>query len=48
MVNASNMDRGGTSSELSWILENNPDMLNMVTDMGGEIYKTYRIYERAL
>ncbi len=48
MVNSANMDNGITSSELSWILENNPDMLNMLTDMGGEIYKTYRIYERGL
>ena len=48
MVNSANMDNGVTSSELSWILETNPDMLNMLTDMGGEIYKTYRIYERGL
>ena len=48
MVNSANMDNGITASELSWILENNPDMLNMLTDMGGEIYKTYRIYERRL
>lgn len=48
MVNSANMDHGVTESELSWILENNPDMLNMLTDMGGEIYKTYRIYERGL
>lgn len=42
------MDNGVTTSELFWILENNPDMLTMLTDMGGEIYKTYRIYERGL
>lgn len=48
MVNSANMDHGVTESELSWILETNPDMLNMLTDMGGEIYKTYRIYERGL
>jgi hypothetical protein len=48
MVNAANMDNGVISSELSWILETNTDMLTMLTDMGGEIYKTYRIYERKL
>ncbi len=48
MVNSANMDNGVISSELSWILETNTDMLTMLTDMGGEIYKTYRIYEREL
>lgn len=48
MVNSANMDNGVISSELSWILETNTDMLTMLTDMGGEIYKTYRIYERGL
>ena len=48
MVNSANMDNGVISSELSWILESNTDMLNMLTDMGGEIYKTYRIYERGI
>lgn len=48
MVNSANMDNGVVESELSWILETNTDMLTMLTDMGGEIYKTYRIYERRL
>ncbi|MEZ5920619.1 MAG: hypothetical protein R3C60_04620 [Parvularculaceae bacterium] len=48
MVNSANMDNGVTASELSWILEINKDMLNMLIDLGGEIYKTYRIYERGL
>lgn len=48
MVNSANMDNGVISSELSWILENNTDMLTMLTDMGGEIYKTYRVYERGI
>ena len=48
MVNSANMDNGVISSELSWILETNTDMLTMLTDMGGEIYKTYRIYEASL
>ena len=48
LVNTANMDRGLKSSELSWILETNPSMLSMLTEMGCEIYKTYRIYEKAL
>jgi hypothetical protein len=48
MVNSANMDHGVVASELSWILETNKDMLTMLTDLGGEIYKTYRIYERGL
>ncbi len=48
MVNSANIDRGLESSELSWILENNGAMLTMLTEMGGEIYKTYRVYEKQL
>ena len=48
LVNSANMDRGLTSSELSWILETNAPMLSMLLEMGGEKYKTYRIYEKAL
>jgi len=48
MVNEANMDKGVTHSELSWILENNESMLTMLTDLGGKIYKTYRIYEKPL
>ncbi|MEQ8936357.1 MAG: hypothetical protein RIE56_11260 [Amphiplicatus sp.] len=48
LFNTANMDRGLKSSELSWILETNPSMLSMLTEMGCEIYKTYRIYEKAL
>lgn len=48
VMNNANMDKGLVSSELSWILESNTAMLNVLKDMGGEIYKTYRIYEKAL
>jgi hypothetical protein len=48
MVNAANIDHGVTRSELSWILEQNESMLSMLLDMGARIYKTYRIYEKAL
>lgn len=43
-----NVSRGVNHSELSWILESNESMLSVLLDMGGEIYKTYRIYERPL
>jgi hypothetical protein len=43
-----NIKRGLADSELSWILESNESMLTMLLDMGGEIYKTYRIYEKTL
>ncbi|MEM9015280.1 MAG: hypothetical protein AAGB02_09275 [Pseudomonadota bacterium] len=48
MVNSTNIDRGVTEAELSWILEDNEAMLSMLLDMGGEIYKTNRIYKKAL
>ena len=48
MVNSANIDKGVTHTELSWILEQNSAMLTMLTDMGATIYKTYRIYEKAL
>ncbi|MBI1391524.1 MAG: dATP pyrophosphohydrolase [Alphaproteobacteria bacterium] len=48
IMNRDNISRGLKSSELSWILETNTPMLNMLTEMGGEIYKTYRVYEKPL
>lgn len=48
LTNSANIDRGVTESELSWILESNAPMLSMLVDMGASIYKTYRIYEKAL
>ncbi|MEQ1929734.1 MAG: hypothetical protein ABL957_04270 [Parvularculaceae bacterium] len=48
MTNSANIDRGVTSSECSWILETNKPMLAMLIDMGCKVYKTYRIYEKAL
>ena len=48
VMNRDNIDRGLKSSELSWILESNTPMLNMLTEMGGDIYKTYRIYKKSL
>ncbi len=39
---------GYTESEASWILANNDMMNRAIEMMGAEIYKTYRIYEKAL
>ncbi|MGE0431099.1 MAG: N-acetyltransferase [Planctomycetota bacterium] len=35
-------------AEMSWILEDNPEMVNGSKMMQGEHYKTYRLYDRAL
>jgi len=34
--------------ELSWILEDNMGMRNIIESFGGRVYKTYRIYSRQL
>jgi hypothetical protein len=39
--------RGVQEVELSWILEDNMPMRNMLTTIGGIPYKRYRIYEKA-
>ncbi len=40
--------RGVREVELSWILEDNLPMRNMLAAIGGEPYKRYRLYEKAL
>lgn len=40
--------RGTRRAELSWILEDNRPMRNMIETFGGKPYKTYRIYEKTL
>ena len=35
-------------AELSWILDSNKRMKQMLTLVGGTVYKRYRIYEKAL
>jgi GNAT superfamily N-acetyltransferase len=40
--------RGIRGAELSWILEDNAGMRNILETIGGRIYKRYRIYEKAL
>jgi GNAT superfamily N-acetyltransferase len=34
--------------EMSWILESNTEMNRAIVRMGGERYKTYRMYARSL
>jgi len=34
--------------ELSWILEDNAGMRNIIESIGGSAYKRYRVYERNL
>ena len=40
--------RGITQVELSWILEDNSGMRNIIETIGGVAYKRYRIYEKSL
>lgn len=42
------MARGVKSVEMSWILETNSAMRRIIESLGGEAYKRYRIYEKAL
>ena len=47
-VRTHQMETGVTEAELSWILEDNISIQRMIESFGGERYKTYRLYERAL
>ena len=40
--------RGVKDVEMSWILEGNDGMRNIIETIGGAAYKTYRVYEKAL
>jgi len=40
--------RGYKNIEMSWILENNDMMNRAIQNFGGEIYKTYRVYEKVV
>ena len=42
------LPKGYYRSEFSWILENNIPMINTAEKLGAEIYKTYRLYDKAL
>jgi hypothetical protein len=47
-IRANCIERGAREAELSWILEDNHGMRDMLVAIGCEIYKTYRVYEKAL
>ena len=40
--------RGYWRGEMSWILENNEMMNRSAKMLGGEVYKTYRLYEMSV
>lgn len=42
------LPKGYYRSEFSWILEKNIPMINTAEKLGAEIYKTYRLYDKAL
>jgi hypothetical protein len=42
------LKRGINEVELSWILEDNKGMRNIIESMSGRVYKTYRIYSKKL
>lgn len=42
------LKRGIKEVELSWILEDNMRMRNIIESLGGRVYKTYRIYSKDL
>ncbi|HEX2787894.1 MAG TPA: hypothetical protein VHP32_08315 [Ignavibacteria bacterium] len=37
-----------TGAEISWVLEDNMPMVQSAVNLGAEIYKTYRIYDKSL
>ncbi len=39
---------GAKQAELSWVLEDNRPVRDMIELLGGQAYKTYRIYEKSL
>jgi hypothetical protein len=40
--------RGMREVEISWILEDNKGMRNIIEAISGRVYKTYRIYSKNL
>ncbi len=42
------LSKGYTGAEVSWLLEDNDLVIGAVKLWGGKLYKTYRIYEKAL
>jgi hypothetical protein len=48
VVRRHGLQRGIQKVELSWILEDNTGMRNIIESMGGAAYKRYRIYQKNL
>ncbi len=42
------VEQGFTRLEMSWILEDNIPMRRLIEDLGGDAYRTYRIFEKPL
>ena len=42
------VEKGIPLAEMSWILESNDKMNEVIRSLGGEVYKTYRFYEKNL
>jgi hypothetical protein len=42
------LERGLEELEMSWILEDNTAMRRVLEGIGGKVYKTHRVYEKAL
>jgi len=40
--------RGYREAELSWILEDNVPMRRALEKLGGDVYRTYRVYDRSI
>jgi hypothetical protein len=47
-VQAPGIKRGIKKVELSWILEDNKGMCDIIESIGGVVYKRYRIYSKDL
>ena len=48
VVRANQIEFGVTRGELSWVLEDNYGVDRIIRKWGGDPYKTYRVYEKAL
>lgn len=42
------LKKGVEDIEMSWVLEDNHSMRNIIESCGGSVYKTYRIYEKSM
>jgi hypothetical protein len=47
-VREASLKLGMPICEMSWVLETNTQTCHSIEDIGGKVYKTYRMYERAI